>query len=313
MAIENIKIANGTAVPVKDVEAHSLISSLTSTVSSLASTVDGKPTFANIPNRNLLDNWYFADPVNQRGKTSYSNGGFGIDRWKMSSSGYTLTLNDGYMSVAAGDSDLYFMQTLSNFDWTKTYTLSVMTSDGSIHSKKGTYAVGFNLPVGTYVYTTYSADTGLFKVNFKFYSGVTTDLIAVKLEYGSVSTLANDAPPKKSEQLLECQRYYVQYSNDSDAQFAVGGTMGTAVYTTVYLPTQMYGTAAATVTFSNVDIWPFISGGSEAATSVDGYLTGSRQACIVKASHAASSNLPAKSPATIRIKAGGYIAISCEL
>ena len=33
------------------------------------------------PNENLLDNWYFADPINQRGQTEYTEGGYTIDRW----------------------------------------------------------------------------------------------------------------------------------------------------------------------------------------------------------------------------------------
>ena len=42
-------------------------------------------------NRNLLDNWYFANSVNQKGQDEY-RGGYGIDRWK--SDGATV-LNDG--------------------------------------------------------------------------------------------------------------------------------------------------------------------------------------------------------------------------
>lgn len=313
MAIENVKIANGTAVPVKDVEAHSLISSLTSTVSSLASTVDGKPAFANLPNRNLLDNWYFADPVNQRGKTSYSSGGFGIDRWKMSSSGYTLTLNDGYMSVVAGNSDRYFTQTLPNFDWTKTYTLSVMTSDGSIYSNKGTYAVSFNLPDGTYVYTTYYADTGLFKVNFKIYSGITTNLIAVKLEYGSVSTLANDAPPNYAEELLKCQRYYIRWFNTAKQQAFTGGAAGTAVYAAVQLPTILYGTATPTVAYEALDIYNFVSNGSVAVKSCGCNILGSRNSVTLWVTYDSTSTCPGQTPASIRIGDNGYIALSCEI
>ena len=32
-------------------------------------------------NPNLLDNWYFADPVNQRGQTEYAGAVYSIDRW----------------------------------------------------------------------------------------------------------------------------------------------------------------------------------------------------------------------------------------
>ena len=33
------------------------------------------------PNPNLIDNWYFGNPVNQRGQTSYTGTSYGIDRW----------------------------------------------------------------------------------------------------------------------------------------------------------------------------------------------------------------------------------------
>lgn len=50
-----------------------------------------------LPNPNLLDNWYFADPINQRGATEYTAEGFTIDRWKMS-------LNDAVNpSLSIGD------------------------------------------------------------------------------------------------------------------------------------------------------------------------------------------------------------------
>ena len=38
------------------------------------------------PGMNLLDNGYFADPVNQRGMTEYVNPGYTIDRWAINSS-----------------------------------------------------------------------------------------------------------------------------------------------------------------------------------------------------------------------------------
>ena len=34
-------------------------------------------------NPNLLDNWYFADPVNQRGQEEYTATGYTIDRWRI--------------------------------------------------------------------------------------------------------------------------------------------------------------------------------------------------------------------------------------
>ena len=34
-------------------------------------------------NDNLLDNWYLADPINQRGQKEYTGARYTIDRWKL--------------------------------------------------------------------------------------------------------------------------------------------------------------------------------------------------------------------------------------
>lgn len=54
--------------------------------------------------RNLLDNWYFVNPINQRGLDSYANssGLYGIDRWKILSglSNFCyVEVNDGYVAI----------------------------------------------------------------------------------------------------------------------------------------------------------------------------------------------------------------------
>jgi hypothetical protein len=44
---------------------------------------------------NLLDNSYFLRPINQRGKTSYTGTGYGIDRWRTNFSGDTVEVLAG--------------------------------------------------------------------------------------------------------------------------------------------------------------------------------------------------------------------------
>lgn len=69
---------------------------------------------------NLLDNWYFVDPINQRqgyikqnaggmwvacastdegAVRGYANTGYTIDRWKFAHSGASLIVNDGYCTI----------------------------------------------------------------------------------------------------------------------------------------------------------------------------------------------------------------------
>lgn len=54
--------------------------------------------------KNLLDNWDFADPVNQRSANYYNKAGQSIDRWKIGSENFSLEIQDGYVSISSIDS-----------------------------------------------------------------------------------------------------------------------------------------------------------------------------------------------------------------
>lgn len=58
-----------------------------------------------ISNPNLIINGDFRDPINQRGKKIYNTNGYTIDRWILWNANTTLTLNDGYCTIA-GDYNL---------------------------------------------------------------------------------------------------------------------------------------------------------------------------------------------------------------
>lgn len=141
----------------------------------------------------------------------------------------------------------------------------------------------------------------------------TLEIESAKLEVGSISTLANDAPPKKSEQLLECQRYYIRWSNTAKQQAFSGGAAGTAVYAAVQLPTAMRGTATPTVTSAELDIYNFVSNGAVAAKSCGCNMLGSRNSVVLWVTYDATSACPGQTPASIRIGENGYIALSCEI
>lgn len=134
-----------------------------------------------IHNPNLLDNPWFT--VNQRNATTWTSG-YGVDRWMVVSGSATITENG-------------------------------LTVNGTIRQKLE------NAPDGTVI------------ASVKMYSGTATatyngtynrvDVVSnggtirsVKLEYGSVSTLANDHAPDYTTELLKCQRYYVETHCDID-------------------------------------------------------------------------------------------------
>ena len=65
-----------------------------------------------LSNPNLLDNWYFGNPVNQRGQTSYTVAGYGIDRWKTTNT--VLTILDNSIKLTSASDYQNFVQIIDN-------------------------------------------------------------------------------------------------------------------------------------------------------------------------------------------------------
>lgn len=127
-------------------------------------------------NPNLLDNWYFANPVNQRGITTFTVGQYGIDRWKLISGSATVN-SDGTITLNGT-----IRQILENAV-DGAVTASVVTASGTATASYNSANKQFDI----------TSSGGVIK--------------AAKLEYGSVSTLANDHAPDYATELLKCQRY----------------------------------------------------------------------------------------------------------
>ena len=194
------------------------------------------------PNRNLLDNWYFAGggsqqgggqfPINQRGQTSYTGTGYGIDRWKSYSSSANAEITDGGIEISGTNGVPSLWQPLPN-DMAlpgKRYTLTVILTNvtGSIRlacrfgaggdsddylsqssidiSSEGLHCVSFEVPS--------SAKT--MRIGFSSTSTGNANLVAAKLELGSTQTLAYQdedgnwqlfETPDYAEELAKYQRY----------------------------------------------------------------------------------------------------------
>lgn len=176
-------------------------------------------------NPNLLDNWYFGNPVNQRGQTSYTGVGYGIDRWKIGSNG-TLTIQNGYITFSSNDETSRNLEEYLEALPVGAYILSAIVENGA----GATLIVGAN---GTYYNANISDDSKqVVSVMFvKTTTGPVTVYLqcpnkavswfAVKLELGSVQTLAHQENgvwvlneiPKFGDQLAECQRYYYRLNS----------------------------------------------------------------------------------------------------
>lgn len=180
---------------------------------------------------NLLDNWYFGRPVNQRGQTSYSADWiYTIDRWQTSENS-TLTVNNGSVSLTGS----YIFEPLEEIVDSlkgKTVTVSLLFSTGELE-----FATGV-------VPTTWSGWSSIVKNSHVGLQGIGEDssrlwllitdsaknILAAKLELGPTQTLAHregdkwvlNEVPEYGEQLARCQRYFRRIAPAQYAGFARG-------------------------------------------------------------------------------------------
>ena len=188
----------------------------------------GQGSAVRISNRNLLDNGDFRNPVNQRGQTSYTGNGYGIDRWKVSTNNSTaaVSVGDRWINFTSDASGTYinFSSTVEKVQ-PGNYTLSFLVDDHTkaqqIYVQGGDSASVFDSNLLTLPFSV--AETSAIAVGIqKKAASSTLKIYAAKLEPGSVSTLAhqengvwvlNDPPPNYAEELAKCQRYYQLYAS----------------------------------------------------------------------------------------------------
>lgn len=206
-------------------------------------------------NRNLLDNpwWGSGEVVNQRAVTTKptTNGSYTIDRWKLSSGAdanqWAIGANGATFTIAS--SSIWYMQIIPNISslFGKTLTASVMFGDGTIKSRTATLTSSASATFWGDTQSNVSLNTnGTFQITVR----ATQTIRAVKLELGSVSTLANDAPPDYAEELAKCQRYFLRISQStSNAPMGFGvATSPTSALVTIPIPVTMRSGGTITVT-----------------------------------------------------------------
>ena len=181
-------------------------------------------------NPNLLDNWYFADPINQRGQTEYVSSRtqqYTIDRWISAGDNtptWGLYVVEGGIKLLKGSA---FQQKLEKgFSSGTVVTFSALI-DGVLYSitfswdsSSGYYAIpqlnGFAL-----AWNGVNGYTQIYNQN-----GTGAEIVqAAKLELGPVQTLAhqdadgswvlNDPPPNKALELAKCQRYHQMFFSEN--------------------------------------------------------------------------------------------------
>lgn len=206
--------------------------------------IDGTDVYQS--NRNLLDNPWFT--VRQRGNGPFTgNGVTGIDRWKTTNANSTVKGNDGYITLTAASGGNGFIRQIFPEALYGTYTysayirgsgagyVSVNNSDFSVISSKTFSNPGNDWVLITGTFTTSGNGAECFSIRCN--AGTSVDIKCAKLELGSVSTLANDAPPNYAEELAKCQRYFFRV-NGGYHPFGVGDAVS-ATQVRIFVPTPV--------------------------------------------------------------------------
>ena len=228
---------------------------------------------------NLLDNWYFGRPVNQRGQTEYTGDKYTVDRWHLTSDG-VLTVEDEGIRLTSGALFEPFEYELSSFLKGKTVTYSFFFADNTLVTKSAVIPstwgnwdslieIGdiqlIGLESGKRIWARYSS---------------TTTAVAAKLELGSTQTLAHQDSsgnwvlneiPDFGEQLRRCQRYFLKLEKSTIGVGSGIENIGGSIAYPIYFPTTMRTEPAVTVSNSDIEVDYMHSTGCRLKIQIDGW------------------------------------------
>ena len=174
-------------------------------------------------NPKLLRNWYFGNPVNQRGQTSYTGEGYGIDGWKMWHAAGTVTAENGGIVIRKSSGEyVQWGEMLEEDVWNaligQTVTMSALTVNGQLATTTQTFTSDGIATATAFEGITFHSTNTLHLIDFVLSGAESPALQAVGLELGSVQTLAHQKAdgswalneiPDYGEQLRRCQRYLI--------------------------------------------------------------------------------------------------------
>lgn len=204
-----------------------------------------------ITNPNLLDNSWFT--INQRGENSYTGNKYTVDRWKSESANLVVThTQNGITLENIGESgNCYFAQYIPSIQ-SAAFTLSVKASNvtGSptfyVHYTDDTWMPGAAIS-GDEEITSWTEHSGKAVDRFQFTipAGAAVTVRAAKLEAGEVSTLAMDAAPNYTIELIKCKRYFQVFTGDLGRAMTV---LTNRIQFNVPLPIRLYSSPTVTAT-----------------------------------------------------------------
>ena len=211
-------------------------------------------------NPNLLDNWYFGRPVNQRGQTSYGQTQqYSIDRWMITNDYAYVDVADGYITLRGNDVNGFggimekLESSIKNALLGKTATLSFFAK---LYTTCAIAGQPFTPTGDTDNFELYSVTFSGSSADYVLFNAVTAvatgakiaDILAAKLELGSTQTLAHkengvwvlNEIPDFGEQLRRCRRYRWRFCPAEYVGSAIAfGISVNAARALIYLPEQM--------------------------------------------------------------------------
>ena len=208
-----------------------------------------------LSNPNLLDNWYFGNPINQRGQTSYTGAGYTIDRWIFDGDNASMLIEGSglhfvFSASATGDEAIHQRFENPGRYSGKAVTYSMLGStdrsfgmlllvNGSIF---GSINSGVVAGETIFSYTAVLPDN-ITSLEAYYYPRNATGtgeayLRGCKLELGDHQTLAHQDEngnwvlneiPDYGEQLARCQRHQLRVGYKEDSTYSPVLATGVAV------------------------------------------------------------------------------------
>lgn len=206
---------------------------------------------------NLLDNSDFRNPVNQRGKTNYTGGGYTIDRWVLGVSTVVVNVLDDGIEITGGNPTYnapYIQKVPENLTG-KTVTLAVCDSDGVIETVTGTVqtdsACSTNTTYGSIAFYHSSSDGTLWaQINVNYGGSKIFRWAALYEGSYTAETLPPYVPKGYAAELAECQRYY-ELLNNGSSQFVKAYNSSFIAFAINYAEKRISPTISVTGSLTN--------------------------------------------------------------
>lgn len=215
--------------------------------------------------RNWLDNSDFTNPINQRGKTSYTDiAAYTIDRWSKeyligTTGGGTLTVGDGCIRLAAdaedGKSEIVQVVSLPS---TASGAMTLAVNCDELGTLVLAFTYGTSNQITTLDNTVTIAYWNQNKIVIRVHGTTARTLRWAALYEGSYTadTLPAYVPKGYAAELAECQRYYQRWYR------VFGSTVGNVSREALHLTPQMRIAPTASI----ASIW---QGSTDAAITIN--------------------------------------------